>query len=274
MAMDYNEYEGFTLLELSIVLVIIGLIVGGVLVGQDLIKSSEVRGTLSQIEKYNTAVNTFRVKYNGMPGDIRRADATAFGLFTLGVASITGYGDGNGLIEGGNTGITLPVGETLVFWRHLSDAGLVDGSLGLNGNSLIATATGIVTANVTDVTQSLPITRVTPQNAFVVFSANSLNYYSTLPISSITTGPAYTFGPSGISPINAFNIDSKIDDGLPTAGTVIARGLTAVNAAATASLTSTANFCVLGAGTATDTYNRISATGGNDPSCAIRFRFQ
>src|SRR3954463_15618522 len=75
---------GFTLIELSIVLVIIGLIVGGILVGQDLIKAAEIRATVGQIEKYNSAVNTFRTKYNGIPGDLSGSaggNASAFGLF-------------------------------------------------------------------------------------------------------------------------------------------------------------------------------------------------
>ena len=57
---ETKHEEGFTLLELSIVLVIIGLIVGGVLVGQDMIKGAQIRATVAQLEKYNTAVNTFR----------------------------------------------------------------------------------------------------------------------------------------------------------------------------------------------------------------------
>src|ERR1700746_416796 len=85
---------GFTLIELSIVLVIIGLIVGGVLVGQDLIRAAEVRATISQIEKYNTAVNTFRGKYNALPGDLNAAAATAFGFSGRGIPP--GAGDGNG----------------------------------------------------------------------------------------------------------------------------------------------------------------------------------
>src|SRR3984957_20998129 len=75
--------NGFTLIELSIVLVIIGLIVGGILVGQDLIKAAEVRAQLLQIEKYNSAVNTFRGKFGGLPGDLALSLANQFG-FTSG----------------------------------------------------------------------------------------------------------------------------------------------------------------------------------------------
>src|ERR1035441_6872478 len=92
---------GFTLIELSIVLVIIGLIVGGVLVGQDLIRAAEVRATISQIEKYNTAVNTFRGKFNALPGDMNLTTATTFGIPAVGTRGGTAQGDGNGVIDGG-----------------------------------------------------------------------------------------------------------------------------------------------------------------------------
>src|ERR1035438_2217859 len=93
------ETAAFTLIELSIVLVIIGLIVGGVLVGQNLIAAAGVRATISQIEKYNTAVNTFRTKYNNqLPGDIDATDAAQFGFAARGPNP--GQGDGNGIIQG------------------------------------------------------------------------------------------------------------------------------------------------------------------------------
>src|ERR1700688_3889289 len=93
--------SGFTLIELSIVLVIIGLIVGGILVGQDLIKAAEVRAQISQIEKYNQAVNTFRAKFNAIPGDMAVSTAQQFG-FLVGFACTGQQGgrDGNGLIDG------------------------------------------------------------------------------------------------------------------------------------------------------------------------------
>jgi prepilin-type N-terminal cleavage/methylation domain-containing protein len=52
----HKSATGFTLIEMSIVLVIIGLIVGGVLVGQDLIRAAYIRAQITQIEKFNTAV--------------------------------------------------------------------------------------------------------------------------------------------------------------------------------------------------------------------------
>lgn len=270
-----NKKSGFTLIELSIVLVIIGLIVGGVLVGQDLIRASEIRATVAQVEKYNSAVNTFRTKYNGLPGDIPQSEAGAFGLFQMTVATTLAHGDGNGLIEGSGTAQTVPDGETLAFWRHMSDANLVDGQLGTTGNSAIAPATGLVTANVATVNQSVPDSRTTPTNSFIVYSVGGLNYFQLLPLVGITTAPAYTHGTTGLTPIQSFNIDQKLDDGRPVTGIVVAKGLAAVNANASFSGTSAANTCMLGgsATSATATYNRVAATGGNQGSCSVRFRF-
>jgi prepilin-type N-terminal cleavage/methylation domain-containing protein len=65
--------SGFTLLELSIVLVIIGLIVGGVMVGQTLIRQAGMQSILKEKAQYFTAVQTFKMKYSGLPGDFVRA---------------------------------------------------------------------------------------------------------------------------------------------------------------------------------------------------------
>jgi prepilin-type N-terminal cleavage/methylation domain-containing protein len=130
MRRPHGKNHGFTLIELSIVLVVIGLIIGGVLVGQDLIKAAETRATLAQIEKYNSAVNTFKTKYNGIPGDLIYTDAANFG-FTVGTgcAGQQGGRDGNGLLDGW-TGVSTLVqgsGETGLFWQDLSSANLIDG---------------------------------------------------------------------------------------------------------------------------------------------------
>lgn len=111
-----SKKHGFTLIELSIVLVIIGLIVGGVLVGRDLIHHAKLRKVISQVEQYKTAANTFRLKYNGLPGDLNNAT-----IFFSGSAN----GDGDKLIEYAGAGNT---GEYLRAWQQLGLAGLISGT--------------------------------------------------------------------------------------------------------------------------------------------------
>lgn len=65
----HSETEGFTLIELSIVLVIIGLIVGGVLVGTSLIENTRLNKVITELNNYKTAFYAYRLKYNALPGD-------------------------------------------------------------------------------------------------------------------------------------------------------------------------------------------------------------
>ena len=87
--MKYVKH-GFTLIELSVVLVIIGLIVGGVMVGQNLIEASKIRAQINQIEEIETQINTFKLKYNCLPGDC--SSATSFFGATYGANTVV---DGN-----------------------------------------------------------------------------------------------------------------------------------------------------------------------------------
>lgn len=186
---------GFTLVELSIVLVIIGLIVGGVLVGQALIEAARVRAAMSQIDGFNAAINTFRSKYNGLPGDL----STDFGI---GGAQVTG--NGNGVVDDGQASVgNTWAGELPQVWAQLSQESLINGTY---DGTTEAIGTGY------------PAFRLGQGGVIVGFNG-SRNYYRIAEFS----GDAEDYDPI-ISAASAFQIDQKFDDGLANAGVVQAQG--------------------------------------------------
>lgn len=252
-----SRQSGFTLVELSIVLVIIGLIIGGVLVGQDMIKSAEVRATLGQVEKYNSSVNTFRSKYNNQaPGDVNAITVTNFGFTARSGAA--GHGDGNGLLEGCSAAATVAGCETVLFWSDLAFANLIEGGP-------FTTATDALTAVAAGAqTTVFPPARLARGNYFTVFSASGLNYYQLAGITSTDATGVYTLT-NALTPAEAFNMDSKIDDGAPASGVVRAmRSAAALNTAA-----ADGDGCQ----TSATAYTTTTAAAAATPNCQVRFRF-
>jgi len=121
---------GFTLVEMAIVLVIISLVMSGVLVGQNLINEAQIQKVITQLGRYDEAVNTFRLKYRFLPGDYPNA-YKVFGSFsgctdeTNTPSGIDSY-DSTGC-NGNGDGYIFIGGEDLLFWAHLSMAGLIPG---------------------------------------------------------------------------------------------------------------------------------------------------
>src|SRR4051812_13212700 len=68
-----QKNRGFTVLELALAITIIALVIGGILVGRNLITTSQMRAAISQIRQYNAAIAAFQNKYEGLPGDIKNA---------------------------------------------------------------------------------------------------------------------------------------------------------------------------------------------------------
>jgi prepilin-type N-terminal cleavage/methylation domain-containing protein len=212
---------GFTLIEISIVLIIIGLISAGVLVGRDLIRASEIRATISQKLRYDTAVNAFRDKYNGLPGDLTAEQADAFGFFFFDDSPQTGFGDGNGLLENGQwagTGMfpLAQTGEVMLFWRHLSEAQLIDG---LYGQTIDPVTGDSATAPDLNVGRHLPRSKLSTVSYFSVTKQDGLNYYRLTKTTMIGVGGATSYG-AALTPQDAYMIDVKIDNGKPNTGAV------------------------------------------------------
>jgi len=114
-----NKQAGFSLIELAVVLVIMGLLIGGILKGRDLIESARLKRVVSQLNEYRLATNAFVDKYDSLPGDFSQASHL--------IQSDLRNGNGNGIVEGAGL---APDGEALAFWSHLAAAGLI-GSPGL-----------------------------------------------------------------------------------------------------------------------------------------------
>src|SRR5882724_8938540 len=88
--MNRNKNQGFTLIEIAIVLVIIGLLLGGVLKGQELITSARVRNLISQQDGVKAAFFGFQDRFRALPGDYAQA--------TVNIVGVTQNGNGNGQI--------------------------------------------------------------------------------------------------------------------------------------------------------------------------------
>jgi prepilin-type N-terminal cleavage/methylation domain-containing protein len=115
--------KGFTLVELSIVLMIIGLLIGGIVVGQSLISNARMKAVIREKEQYEVAVRLFKNKFKGLPGD-STVTGTMFG---------TANGNGDGAFDWTNN-------ELHIAWRQLGSSAIISGSYsGSSGASIVAT---------------------------------------------------------------------------------------------------------------------------------------
>ena len=118
--LNYFKNTGFTLVEMAIVLVIIGLILGGVLKGQELVIQARVKSMINDFNQVTAAYYTYFDRYHSFPGD----DKTASN-YTESATSCNG--DGDGTLEG--TAYDSTGGENACLWSHLRAAGIVNGAV-------------------------------------------------------------------------------------------------------------------------------------------------
>ncbi|MBF0152819.1 MAG: type II secretion system protein [Magnetococcales bacterium] len=130
---DDKRQGGFSLIEIAIVLVIIGLLIGGVLKGQTLVKNSKIKRIATDTTSVQGAINSYMDSYWALPGDDAGA-ATRWSVAAL-------AGNGNGIITGlfDSADKTGSAGdETALAWNHLYCENLVKGSclVGTSGSNI------------------------------------------------------------------------------------------------------------------------------------------
>ena len=184
-----NRQQGFTLVEMAIVLVIIGLLLGGILKGQELITSARVRNIADQNSGVQAAYYGFIDRYRQVPGDWGSANAAQS------IPGVTTGGNANGRLD--DAGSVWD--EGLALWEHLSKSGFIQGNY----------VGGSAAPNQND-------TNLAPRNAFNGFLMlfRSADYYD----AGTATDKLNLVLGAGI-PVNVLaELDRKIDDGLPQTG--------------------------------------------------------
>lgn len=216
-----SHKNAFSLVELSIVLVILGLLVGGVLSGQSLIRAAELRSVSTEYQRYTTAVGTFRDKYFALPGDM--SNAVAFWGNTD-----TGNGDGDGTIESTGTAIgaagALTSNEISNFWIHLAKAALVEGSYTAIANTTLTAPANNPRAKLGNAAWNVGTLGTVALADLTYFEGTYGN------VLYFGSGTAAATPAAVLKPEEAWNLDTKLDDGRPSIGSITSlesQGLTA-----------------------------------------------
>lgn len=119
----YHRQAGFTLLELSIVLIVIGLLLGGVLKGQQVVEGARIKRVAMETVAMGDAMRSYRSLYHAWPGDDARATQRWLGV---------GNGNGDGVIDGDWLS-DKPESESRLLWAHLRHARMLAGVGGDTG---------------------------------------------------------------------------------------------------------------------------------------------
>jgi len=198
--------RGFTLIELSVVLVIIGLIVGGIIVGRDLIRTADLRKDIATEQQFVNAINTFQTKYNCLPGDCPNATD-----YFSGTANGNGNGQIDGLQQAKEFSFASPPDEISLVNEDLAMAGLIPLSPFPLSNAAVYPGVGWLELS------------CGANCGMFALSYQAVNYVHIggSPILPGNNPKVVLNGAAGLySPADAFYIDNKVDDGLPESGSV------------------------------------------------------
>jgi prepilin-type N-terminal cleavage/methylation domain-containing protein len=202
----YKRAAGFTLVELSIVIIIIGFLIAGISAGMSLIQQAKLNSVINEMKSYQVVYNNFKLTYGAVPGDLTNPDAYwPNGASGCAIAANGCDGDGNGIIEFiNNAGGT----ESLAAWRELVLANMINANIVVRQGGLVSTP-GTHT----------PINKALDAGYIMVgktsWGLNSLWDDDTNAIytSKVNQYPTQYLGDAALKTQEAFNMDQKIDDG-------------------------------------------------------------
>jgi prepilin-type N-terminal cleavage/methylation domain-containing protein len=209
MKISATSSKGFTLVELAIVLMIIGLLIGGILKGQELITNARIASSQTQVKAISAALITFQDSYGVLPGDITNPGTR---LPSCATSFCTMAGNGNGMI---GTVSNYHNDELNASWLHMNAAGLLSG---INADaSWTSASTGFFVA-----TAPMPKFKMAGRVQMLYLGAN-WNYLAQLSnsagyylhsIANVDDEPTIQCGLIA-------RYDIKFDDGLPNTGSVL-----------------------------------------------------
>lgn len=200
--------KGFTLIELAIVVLIVGLLIGGIVGAQSLIESAKIRSVITDLNSFHTAIKAFKLEYDALPGDF--AEAYDYWGADCAVDEDSCNGDGDKAIEYRNK-------EDYYVWRHLYLAQIYPKFYEVGGR---------------DIGINFPETPYNNSGYWVISGLNSnlISPYGItraveylVQIGGNINGEYNYLTKASITPHTAYILDKKTDDGKPGTGSTMAK---------------------------------------------------